>query len=76
MAEIKGQLIRDSSNLMEDSLADSGALGIKRMSDPDFVEGVTSFREGRMPDFAPLGGPNPAWPEADLRFFSPGPVAA
>jgi enoyl-CoA hydratase/carnithine racemase len=76
MMVIKQQLARDAQNDLEDSLADSGRLGIERMSEADFFEGIAALQEKRLPAFEPVGGPNPEWSPSDLAYFRPGPVAA
>jgi enoyl-CoA hydratase/carnithine racemase len=54
LATIKRQVYADLQRGLSDALAEADRLMLRSFTEPDFVEGVTSFLERRDPRFAPL----------------------
>ena len=55
MATMKGQVYRHATWELDDALKESNKLMAESLTRTDFKEGVASFVEKRLPDFAPLG---------------------
>lgn len=56
MAIIKQQLLRDAVGGVQDAMTEADTLMAASFRTPDFIEGVQSFLEKRVPDFPPLRG--------------------
>lgn len=56
MATMKGQIYADLDRALPEALANADRLMLESFTEPDFVEGVSSFLERREPLFAPIAG--------------------